>query len=302
MARHVSSNGKRQSGGGGSRSTAIALAAGALVASAILWLWWQSATVAGTPTSSASATTTTTTAPETPAEATTNEAPAATVDSTQAELAEPRSTWFEVPAGGQSIKVHALEVGPRSIQSTGDPLFVLVHGGSPKQDAEHWRALLAGFAPLGRTIAVDMPGHGKSPAARAQPMAILQHVIDAECSAQSPAERNVILVGRSWGGGVVLQSLTLQLRASVRRLVLIGASACATVVLATLLWSLTRHLPVATAPAGAVPNTIPQDFLQQTPVLLVWYVSSVVLLCAPLSHSQLTAASCVAWQLHQGEG
>ncbi len=99
------------------------------------------------------------------------------------------------------------------IEGGGERLFLLIHGGDRNfQNAAYWKPLITKLASNGKVIAVDLFGHGKSipgPTAAGRvslhdQLNGLQQVLVEEGFKKGENSDNVIVIGRSFGGGVAL--------------------------------------------------------------------------------------------------
>lgn len=81
------------------------------------------------------------------------------------------------------------------------PVIICVHGWSRRNDWRTWEPLLAPLGAAGyRTISVDMPGWGKSPAwEKIAGKSAIVAMLDTLAVETAHA-----LIGKSWGGGVCL--------------------------------------------------------------------------------------------------
>lgn len=103
------------------------------------------------------------------------------------------------------------------VRGTGTPLVVLVHGWSC--DSNYWRAQLPALTPRYTVLTVDLAGHGASGRNRSDWSmqnfgADVAAAVRAYWSQHVDAPRQVVLVGHSMGGPVVIEAAR-QLGASV---------------------------------------------------------------------------------------
>lgn len=104
--------------------------------------------------------------------------------------------------------------------SPGDPAIVLLHG--LLFDSGMWRGQIEPLTALGRVIAIDGPGHGKS---EPPPRFTLEEHADALFDALGELDvARALVVGLSWGGMVGMR-LALQHPARVAGLALLDTSA-----------------------------------------------------------------------------
>jgi alpha-beta hydrolase superfamily lysophospholipase len=136
-----------------------------------------------------------------------------------------------------AIEAHALAAAGkyRSVRDQDEaPLFVLVHGASKEhQHAGHWIPIVSAFTAFGDIIAVDTPGHGKTPVTakykgRASDIEVVTSATEQWCAQNKWARQctsppRVVLVGRSWGAGIVIDAAA-QMLDRIAGLVLIAPS------------------------------------------------------------------------------
>ena len=134
--------------------------------------------------------------------------------------------------------------------------FVLVHGASREfQNANHWEPLMEMFTNFGDVMALDMPGHGRTSIQNARPdiaPSLVKGAANQWCQQNKWARAckdppRVVLVGRSWGGGVVL--------AAAKE---IGVQRLAGLVL------------IAPSLGAGQLASLPADLLEAVPVLIFW--------------------------------
>lgn len=118
------------------------------------------------------------------------------------------------------VRTHYLEAGK-------GPVLVLIHGGGSGADAwGNWRGCLEAYAAHFRTIAVDMPGFGRSerpdPAQFDYGQSNRNRHMAAFIRAVSGGEP-IFLIGNSMGGATAL-GVTIEHPELVRKLVLMGAA------------------------------------------------------------------------------
>lgn len=141
-------------------------------------------------------------------------------------------------------------------QQTLETTFVLLHGGSKRsQNAGHWTPFTselhpetAVFRKNGAFLALDAPGHGKTAGHGNIPHEVMTDILGRALAISSEP---VVAVGRSWGGGVTVDTLA-KLSSTAR-----SSHICAVILI---------------APATGVGslNRINADFREKTPLLLVW--------------------------------
>lgn len=102
----------------------------------------------------------------------------------------------------------------------GQPVLVCVHGAGGTH--QHWGYQFAGLRNTARVIALDLPGHGRSPGPGLTSIANYSAVLLAVLDALSLQQ--VILAGHSMGGGIALWT-ALQAPQRVAGLVLVGTGA-----------------------------------------------------------------------------
>jgi pimeloyl-ACP methyl ester carboxylesterase len=124
------------------------------------------------------------------------------------------SGWLELSEHKALHYLHNKNPQPTQVRT----VFLLVHGASKEhQNARHWEPHLSFFSGLGQVYAVDMLGHGESrPGSNdkekigtPEQLDALEKLIKQEIGL-SDAEGHskklqLILIGRSYGGGVVLK-------------------------------------------------------------------------------------------------
>ncbi|WP_029000954.1 alpha/beta fold hydrolase [Azohydromonas australica] len=107
---------------------------------------------------------------------------------------------FAAFAGGLPAQaagpLHAVQAG------SNDPTFLFVHGFACALD--DYQAQLEGLAPRYRCIAMDLPGHGRSPMPAEPTMAALAQAVNEV--RQKSGSRRVILVGHSMGSKVIREA------------------------------------------------------------------------------------------------
>jgi len=102
----------------------------------------------------------------------------------------------------------------------GDPDVLLLHG--VFTDSTLWRAQIEPLAQLGRVVALDLPGHGRS---EVPPPFDLQGHAEALAAALPAMDvRRAVCVGWSWGGALALH-LALRHPAAVAGLAILDSSA-----------------------------------------------------------------------------
>ncbi len=98
-------------------------------------------------------------------------------------------------------------------QGEGKLLFVLIHGGDRTfQNASYWEPLIPKLALHGKVVAVDLLGHGESiPGPKSSGRGSMQDQLDGlkqiitnEGNFQDKENSHVIVIGRSFGGGVAI--------------------------------------------------------------------------------------------------
>jgi pimeloyl-ACP methyl ester carboxylesterase len=106
--------------------------------------------------------------------------------------------WFSAPDMSNAAVHH--ERHSRLSGSTPDATVILVHGWSC--DSTYWSEQLPALRRHFDVITIDLAGHGKTPATRADfSMASFGRDV-AEVVAQLPADQPIVLVGHSMGGPV----------------------------------------------------------------------------------------------------
>jgi pimeloyl-ACP methyl ester carboxylesterase len=122
------------------------------------------------------------------------------------------------------------------------PLVLAIHGWSQRNGWHTWEPLIEPLAAAGlHLVAVDMPGWGQSTSTNPGPMKTAEAVATVTALIDAFHAGSATLMGKSWGGGVALQT-ALDHPALVDRLIL-------------------------TAPAFRTPERLPEV---RCPVLLVW--------------------------------
>ncbi len=144
-------------------------------------------------------------------------------------VASPTSIDISV-CGHPGVSLHAV----KGNSSNKDVALVLIHGGHRQlQNSSHWAQHHSTLSELGCWFAVDLPGHGDSKPGP-DDTSITSMNVDLHCdsilsllsSPEFSEFREIILVGRSYGGRVV-QSILQQLKknstnSKVKRIVLIA--------------------------------------------------------------------------------
>ncbi len=122
------------------------------------------------------------------------------------------ATWLTLHAAAQANVHH--DIYPRtsvdkdiSASASRAPLVVLIHGWSC--DSSYWSAQLAALREHFDVVTVDLAGHGKTPATRADfsMSSFGRDVVDVV--AQLPTDQPIILVGHSMGGPVAVEAAVL---------------------------------------------------------------------------------------------
>jgi len=108
------------------------------------------------------------------------------------------------------------------IEAGAGPLVVLVH--SSTSGARQWSALIAELQDRFRLRALNLFGYGGTPAWSGANPPSLASFASLVASIVPDTERNIHLVGHSFGGAVAMQAATCQLRGRVASLVLIEPS------------------------------------------------------------------------------
>ena len=113
--------------------------------------------------------------------------------------------WFSAPDMSNAAVQH--ERHSRLSGSTPDATVILVHGWSC--DSTYWSEQLPALRRHFDVITIDLAGHGKTPATRADfSMASFGRDV-AEVVAQLPAGQPIVLVGHSMGGPVAVEAALL---------------------------------------------------------------------------------------------
>jgi len=120
----------------------------------------------------------------------------------------------------EQAMMHAYRAG------SGEVTFLLIHGDADDQDALHWLPHFSMFAELGAFYALDMIGHGWS---TSEPLEVdvnyhnkaLSDFVDKILPDMEKPQ--LVLVGRSWGGGRVLD-LVPKFRNYIKGIILISPS------------------------------------------------------------------------------
>jgi pimeloyl-ACP methyl ester carboxylesterase len=92
------------------------------------------------------------------------------------------------------------------VQGAGEPAVVLVHGWA--MDRSIWDDAAPHLARRHRVVSLDLAGHGASSRGR-RDWTIASLAADAKAAVDAAAVRDVILVGHSMGGAVVLEAARL---------------------------------------------------------------------------------------------
>ncbi|MDT8306967.1 MAG: alpha/beta fold hydrolase [Anaerolineae bacterium] len=104
--------------------------------------------------------------------------------------------WINIPSG----KVHGMQAGA-------GPLVLALHGWSQRNGWHTWQPLLPPLAEAGyRAISVDMPGWGASPPLPAGQLHTESAVPVVVELLEALGVDAATLMGKSWGGGVALQT------------------------------------------------------------------------------------------------
>ena len=113
--------------------------------------------------------------------------------------------WFSVPEISNAAVHH--ERYPRSSVNTADTTVILIHGWSC--DSTYWSEQLPALRQHFDVITIDLAGHGKTSATRADfSMASFGRDV-AEVVARLPADQPIVLVGHSMGGPVAVETAVL---------------------------------------------------------------------------------------------
>ena len=108
------------------------------------------------------------------------------------------------------------------IEAGNGPLVVLVH--ASMAGARQWSSLIADLGDRFRFRAVNLFGYGGTPACSRAQGPRLEDFAQLVAAAVPATERQVRLVGHSFGGAVAMQAAAHQLRGRIERLVLIEPS------------------------------------------------------------------------------
>lgn len=100
----------------------------------------------------------------------------------------------------------------------GEPLLLFVHGWTCRRT--YWSWQLKHFAADWRVAAPDLPGHGESPANGRKEWSVIALAQDVAACVRQLGVADVILIGHSMGGAVVLEAARL-LTGQVRAVVLV---------------------------------------------------------------------------------
>lgn len=104
--------------------------------------------------------------------------------------------WIDTPSG----KVYGMTAGD-------GPLVLGLHGWSQRNAWHTWEPLIEPLASGGfRVVSVDMPGWGKSPAIGDSRLSPEQAVEVVLALLDALGAETAALMGKSWGGGVALQT------------------------------------------------------------------------------------------------
>ncbi|MDX1761176.1 MAG: alpha/beta hydrolase [Christiangramia sp.] len=108
---------------------------------------------------------------------------------------------YELPV--KSIKINS-EIIAYVDQGSGDKTLLFVHGLSSNLDS--WKKNIAGLKDNYRTIAVDLPGYGKSSRSKTD-YSLAEYAEILKNLADKLELKNVILVGHSMGGQIAMHSV-----------------------------------------------------------------------------------------------
>lgn len=92
------------------------------------------------------------------------------------------------------------------VSGTGEPTLVFIHGWSC--DARYWRAQVPEFSKRYRVVVLDLAGHGHSGAARSR-YTMSSFGEDVRAVVEATSSNNVILIGHSMGGSVIVEAARL---------------------------------------------------------------------------------------------
>jgi pimeloyl-ACP methyl ester carboxylesterase len=92
------------------------------------------------------------------------------------------------------------------VHGAGEPTLVFVHGWSC--DARYWHAQVPRFSRQHRVVTIDLAGHGHSGTARTQ-YTMKAFGEDVQAVTEAVGSRNVILIGHSMGGSVIVEAARL---------------------------------------------------------------------------------------------
>ncbi len=137
--------------------------------------------------------------------------PAAKASSVPRPASPPRVQEVPTPMGRWSYAVYGERRRP------GDPDILLLHG--LFNDSTLWRAQVEPLALLGRVVALDLPGHGRSEVP--PPFDLPGHAEALAGALPAMDVRRAVCVGLSWGASLALH-LALSHPASVAALGLLG--------------------------------------------------------------------------------
>lgn len=113
-------------------------------------------------------------------------------------------------------------IGDTLVQQAGSgPALVFCHGFTTT--AAFWREQLPAFSGTHRVVALNLPGHGRSPRPRQRPYTIDAFVADLEGVFEALQIDDAVLVGLSMGG-TIAQRFALKHPQWLHRLCLVGAT------------------------------------------------------------------------------
>ncbi len=105
------------------------------------------------------------------------------------------------------IKLQTTTVYGKLAGNPSDPLVLGIHGWSQRNGWHTWEPLLAPLAAAGYcAVSVDMPGWGDSPALDVLPLGGERAVQVVVGILDGLQKETAVLMGKSWGGGVAIQT------------------------------------------------------------------------------------------------
>ena len=107
----------------------------------------------------------------------------------------------------QTVRSEGVDIHYREYNPKGSPILLFIHGWSC--DQSYWRNQLPFFAKNYRVVTLDLAGHGQSGSERTE-WSIQNFAKDVQAVIRTLGLEDVILIGHSMGGSVMLETYLLE--------------------------------------------------------------------------------------------